>query len=374
MHWIKHILVAVIFCSQTLCAQTLWHNKERKVHYLPEGNDFVCVNPHLRFNRALYGNNTAFRVEAGDLPEFALYMPGMGGNLQFALVKESKQKWLIKADSIKAIYRAGSMIYEIQDSLLGNGKVVLTVLALSNAEGMVLQIKSQGISSDVQLVWIYGGASGKKFSRDGDIGADPESSFYLKPENCADNGYQLLKDKFVLSYGTGKVLTEEERYEIQTKPYSALKGEVSKSAKQITGFYPSASIIKIIDAGRLDNAFNKLEPVATNRCISGKYLLESKEEYFLLHNTATPIAKNPVQEFADAEAARVKLASRIKINTPDTFLNTLGGAIAIAADAIWMEPWLGVCDYPVGGEPMWLTLWAGMIEPEHILMLIQNRN
>jgi hypothetical protein len=27
-----------------------------------------------RFNRALYGSNTAFRVEAGDLPEFAMYL------------------------------------------------------------------------------------------------------------------------------------------------------------------------------------------------------------------------------------------------------------------------------------------------------------
>lgn len=68
----------------------LWHNKERKVHYLPDGKDFVCVNPHLRFNRALYGTNTAFRVEAGDLPEFAMYMPGMGGNLRFALINKEK--------------------------------------------------------------------------------------------------------------------------------------------------------------------------------------------------------------------------------------------------------------------------------------------
>ena len=161
------------FCQE----QKLWHNKERTVHYIPQGTDFVCVNPTMRFNRALYGTNTAFRVEAGDLPEFAMYMPGMGGNLQFALQKGNTHKWLIKADTIKAIYRPGSMLYEIKDAMLGNGKLLITVLALSNAEGMVIQVKSENISGEVQLVWIYGGASGKKFSRDGDIGADPESSF-----------------------------------------------------------------------------------------------------------------------------------------------------------------------------------------------------
>src|SRR6185503_6330880 len=119
----------------------------------------VCVNGKLRFNRALYGTNTAFRVEAGDLPEFAMYMPGMGGNLQFSLLKDGISKWLIKADSIKAIYRAGSMLYEIKDDLLGKGKLFITILALSNVEGLVLQVRSENITNNVQLVWIYGGAS-----------------------------------------------------------------------------------------------------------------------------------------------------------------------------------------------------------------------
>ena len=125
-----------------------------------------------------------------------------------------------------------------EDSLLGQGKLFLTILALSNAEGMVIKIAAENIPPLVQLVWIYGGASGKKFSRDGDIGADPESSFYLKAENCMDNRFQIEADKFILTYGTGKVLTEEERYEIQTKSESQLAGEIPKSARQITGLFP----------------------------------------------------------------------------------------------------------------------------------------
>ncbi|MDP4291798.1 MAG: hypothetical protein Q8908_12005, partial [Bacteroidota bacterium] len=77
-----------------------WHNQERVMRYKPDGGDFVIVNGTRRFNRALYGTNTAFRVEAGDLPEFALYMPGMGGNLKFGLVGPNADKWLIKASKI----------------------------------------------------------------------------------------------------------------------------------------------------------------------------------------------------------------------------------------------------------------------------------
>ena len=88
----------------------LWHGKEREIHYKPDGEDFLLVNGSRRFNRALYGGNTAFRVEAGDLPEFALYLPGMGGNLKLGLISNNQSKWLINSDNIETRYRPGSMI------------------------------------------------------------------------------------------------------------------------------------------------------------------------------------------------------------------------------------------------------------------------
>ncbi|MFO7933686.1 MAG: hypothetical protein R6U78_06360 [Bacteroidales bacterium] len=60
----------------------------RSLRYHPEQGDFVIVNGKGRFNRALYGTNSGFRVEAGDLPEFAMYLRGMGGNFKLGLVSE----------------------------------------------------------------------------------------------------------------------------------------------------------------------------------------------------------------------------------------------------------------------------------------------
>src|SRR5574340_720298 len=76
-------------------SQEYWHGKERVLRYHPEGNDFVITNGNRRFTRAIYGTHTAFRVEAGDLPEFALYLPGMGGNIKFGFIKNDSSKWLI---------------------------------------------------------------------------------------------------------------------------------------------------------------------------------------------------------------------------------------------------------------------------------------
>src|SRR5678815_3081986 len=149
------IFLISILVRNPVYSQELWHGIERTVRYHPEGNDIVIENGDRRFTRALYGTNTAFRVEAGDLPEFAMYMPGMGGNLRFGLINALQHKWLINAKRIKAIYRAGSMIYEIEDELLEKGKLFVTVLALSNAEGMIVKIKCENIKEDVQLVWVY---------------------------------------------------------------------------------------------------------------------------------------------------------------------------------------------------------------------------
>ncbi|WP_321333206.1 DUF4450 domain-containing protein [uncultured Bacteroides sp.] len=65
--------------------------------------------------------------------------------------------------------------------------------------------------------------------------------------------------------------------------------------------------------------------------------------YLILENLSLriPEASEGSSIYAKAEHARAELASRIKINTPDAYFNTLGGALAVATNAIWDgEVWL----------------------------------
>ncbi|HEX8013697.1 MAG TPA: DUF4450 domain-containing protein, partial [Flavobacterium sp.] len=183
---------------------TIGQEKEavRKIHYAPEGNSFVLKNGTRKFNRALYGSNTGFRVETGDLPEFAMYMPGMGGNFKLGLVNGKGSKWITEASKIDTKYVLGTMQYEIQDPILDNGKLIVKVVALKEKEGFIVKVYGENVPKKINLVWAYGGATGKKFSRDGDIGADPESVFYLQPEYCTNNKYSLKKQSFLLEYGS----------------------------------------------------------------------------------------------------------------------------------------------------------------------------
>src|SRR5690349_1430319 len=92
-------LSLVLACDgQTLGAArvtpNLQDNIERPLRYRPEGADFVIEGGGEFFNRPLYGGNTAFRVDGGDLPEFVLYLPGRGGNLRLGVHANGKALWL----------------------------------------------------------------------------------------------------------------------------------------------------------------------------------------------------------------------------------------------------------------------------------------
>jgi Domain of unknown function (DUF4450) len=324
-------------------ATGLWHGLDRSVRYAPVGRDFVIMNGERRFNRALYGTHTAFRVEAGDLPEFAMYMPGMGGNLRFGLLDGDSGKWLIRAQSIRATYRPGSMIYEIKDPILGDGMLTITALALADAEGMIVRMRSAGTNAAIRLFCAFGGASGKKFSRDGDIGADPESSFYLQPAYCTGNLYTIEGGLFHLSYGAGRALE---------------------------GIFPPGALLKVADAARQASPLEMLQSAGsgTPALAAGLSVDPGKDYYFLIRNAELPgNNRQPEEEkferyaslresqitlkmpssgaytdlpilFERAERVRGQLADRVEVNTPDPYINTLGGALGIAADAIWEEP------------------------------------
>lgn len=281
-------------------------NQERQLRYTPDGDDFVIINGKKKFNRALYGTHTGFRVETGDVPEFALYLPRMGGNLHFFIGNKKTTIPLNDASRIESRYRPGSRIYSINDPVLGKGKIMIHALAMSDAEGMILKLETYKIPKGTKLSWNFGGASDKRFSREGDLGVDPEDSFDLKPEYCKGNKYVLNKNSFGLTFG-------------------------AKSDKHLTGTFPPNARLEIkgteypLLSGKLDIGGSKTYYISLQ--VPGKQQITTYESLASI--------------FQKSESERSALASRIKINTPDPYFNTLGGTLAVAADGIWSgQTWL----------------------------------
>jgi hypothetical protein len=293
-----------------------WQNNERELHYKEDKGDFLLVNGKYRFNRALYGDNRASRVEAGDLPEFALYLPGMGGNL---IQKGNSIKKLIQAEKIETRYRPGSMLYEIKDPILGNGSLKLTVLAQTNEEGLVLKMETSTIDSSTKIYAVYGGASGTTFSRNGDIGADPESGFYLLPEYCLNNQFQLNKNQFQLNYLNKK-----------------------KETQIVSGSFSNVNSLEQTDATTLE----KLAEFSQNKnekhpIVYASYSTQKQPVYIQVYKGK--LDKNFSDEdlkniFNEAEKSRLILTNRIQLKTPDADLNNFGANLAVAADGIWESP------------------------------------
>ncbi|MFI1773410.1 DUF4450 domain-containing protein [Thalassobellus citreus] len=316
------------FCLLFIVLTTLnsfaQETKPTKIHYAPEGENFILKKGSRKFNRALYGTNTGFRVETGDLPEFAMYMTKMGGNFKLGIATKSTSKWITTCDSITTRYKPGTMLYEIRDPLLQNGVIKIQVVAHAENDAMIIKVDTENIPKNLELVWLYGGASGKRFHREGDIGADPESVFYLKPEYCKNNQYTIKKNSFLLNYG------------------SENNKEKTGNNRSIVGSFPKSDT-KLVEAHLEKQPIDLFNTKAINApAISGKIALNNQDTFlWKLENNDTLISSSQKQldtEFKEALQKVKTLASRVKLKTPDKYINTLGGALAIAGDAIWESP------------------------------------
>ena len=311
---------------------------ERPLRYRPEGKDFVIVNGTEFFNRPLYGSNTPFRVDAGDRPEFTLYLPGRGGNLRLGIKQGRTARWLKDSAHIVTRYRAAEMVYEIHDSLLGSGSLRLTVLALSQTEGLIAKAVLSGTSGPVELVWAYGGASGERGGRDGDIGTEREpvtQFFQLKPEYCRGNRFEIAENRMLL----------------HSKP------------ADIAGIFPAGSKLQISDAGQW-SSWDGLTAAASGKSelpvAIGQFRLRANEPALLalqrVASSGPGLASGPaayperpdvrgradrdseplLRAYSVTELPRIfdqaeehfrKLADSIVIDTPDPFINAAAGAI-----------------------------------------------
>jgi hypothetical protein len=319
---------------------------DRPLRYHPDGTEFVITNGAEFFNRPLYDDNTAFRVDAGDKPEFSLYLPGRGGNLRLGLKTATGSKWLFQADRVITRYQPGSMIYEITDALLGSGQLQLTVLTMDQTEGLVIRADLQGAPNRVELVWAFGGVNGQTGARGGDIGTErvPISEFFqLQPAFCRGNQFAITGSSFTLK----------------------------STPAEIAGIFPPGSKLAQADA----NKWGKIEELLASPGASaelpvmlGRVLLENGRTIFLaLQRLAgggrdqtgpflTPYKYEALAKtFDSAEKHRAQMAGALLVETPDPYIDAAAAALGIAADGVWDER-QGVVMH---GAVAWRTKLAG---------------
>jgi hypothetical protein len=185
---------------------------------------------------------------------------------------------------------------------------------------MVVKIQGENIPATLRFYTIFGGASGRTFSRGGDIGADPESGFYLLPEYCENNRYKIVGNNFELAYLNRR-----------------------KNEEYIYGAFSGTKKIFQTAAYTLDNLakLTQNKPGSTPM-LYASYILKGDPVYVQLTKGKLDKKRFSDKELANvfdrAEQKRVELTNRIRLHTPDRFLNNFAAALSVAADGVWESP------------------------------------
>jgi hypothetical protein len=315
---------------------------QQSLRYRPDGQDFVIDNGREFFNRPLYGGNTAFRADGGDLPEFSLYLPGRGGNVRLGIRTASGTKWLHEAASITTRYRPGELHYEIADALLGaNGRITIVAVAYAASEGLGLEVRGKSLSQPVELVFAFGAGNGERGRRDGDIGTErvPISQYFqFTPAfaagskiELADGGFSVAGAHAVVSATVSSRATIVRADARQWNDLAALLGGGEGADSNV-----AVGRVPLSEQGV------HLGFVVTGRAATkelGVYAeVGAKSEGKATNTPArafTP-AELP-QRLADARAHFEAIRASVRIDTPDPYLNAAMGALNVATDSVWDE-------------------------------------
>ena len=303
-------------------------NVARPLRYTPEGRGFRIQNGGELFNRPIYGPNIPFRVDGGDLPEFSLYLPGHGGNLRLALLtQDGRAKWLHQCESIVMHAVDGRLRYEVRDGMLGS-EGELELEALTAGAALWVELVASGVPHRLDLAWAFGGVSGRKGKRNGDIGCEdePVSQFFqVRPEECRGNQWTLPD----VEKRTAAEI-EAEKIRISVACSGAAEWRLGEADQWNSGWLAMWQRAKREPAlpVLLGRSHITSEPVHLSISVLAGAVLPAGGA---ARTNAT------TQTFAERRSKLAAVARRVQWSTPDPFFDSVAGALGIGSDAIWDE-------------------------------------
>ncbi|GAB3464915.1 hypothetical protein GCM10027321_29310 [Massilia terrae] len=314
-------------------------NIDRPLRYRPEGADFVIENGAEFFNRPLYGGNTAFRVDAGDKPEFSLYLPGRGGNLRLGLRTPAGVTWLHAARTVVTRYRPGEMHYEIADPLLGpQGRIEVAAIALAATEGLELEVRGTQLPPATELVFAFGPGNGERGKRGGDIGTErvPIGEYFqFTPDFARDTRIELVDHGFlaagkhatISATADAPVAWQRADADRWNELAALLAADESSRTNVVVGRLPLSDrpvhlALQVMARGQAGELAVYREAGAQTSAVPAKLLPRFAPSEL-------------AQRYAEARDHFEQLRQRVRIDTPDPWLNAAMGALNVAADAVW---------------------------------------
>lgn len=165
---------------------------------------------------SLEGRNKGSVIRVAAHPGFSFLLPELAGNLEFGIINGQKSKWLKDFSGTTISAGPGKLKYTLHDEM--SGELTIEAVALTSTDGLIMEVTARNFPDETQLLWAYGGASGK-------TGITWPA---LLPEYCKYNVFSVEGTAFTAYYGE------------------------SMRLKIIQGVMPPGSEIRLSDASRQD--------------------------------------------------------------------------------------------------------------------------
>ncbi len=174
--------VPLIMAGQSYFRQfdhnALDRNNERVMQYTPTSGGYIYrKNGDNLYTRALYGGNTAFRIESSDRPIFGAFHGKDNRNIHFIVRVNGKSMRLDSVAECRSYFRGGERRYELSDPEWDKGRLSIITLAPRHYEGVLWKIEATDMPKDAEIMAVCVPTVKVKLSRNGDMGADPANAF-----------------------------------------------------------------------------------------------------------------------------------------------------------------------------------------------------
>lgn len=162
---------------------TIDKDAKRVLQYAPTSGGYITsVNGKNLYTRALYGGNTAFRMETSDMPIFGAFYGKENRNIHFIADVDGHKVRLDSVANCIASYRGGERRYQLSDPSWKGGEIEMTLLAPRDYEGGIWKVVAKNMPKGSTLTAVCCATIKIKLSRNGDMGADPANCLAPDPE------------------------------------------------------------------------------------------------------------------------------------------------------------------------------------------------
>ena len=190
---------------------------------------------------------------------------------------------------------------------------------------MMLELRAQNIPARITLTYAFAGASGRKGDRNGDIGCEKQpitQFFQVRPEECKDNAVHHRSPHLQTPQPGRRSCSSPSLRQSQLAIADFSKWSTPPSAIREHHTKPTAPHPHRLHATHQQSAALHQHPT---------------------HNSAgTRHQPRSAQPPSPHAAARSKPSpTAVILNTPDSYMNPVGGALTIAAEGLW-DPKSGV--------------------------------